>query len=87
MEGSRLPPFPLLQSSFNEIAGSLSPDGRLSYASNETGEGQVYVQPFENLAARRSERAESFGKRIISAAGGYHPHWRPDGRDLILSGS
>jgi Tol biopolymer transport system component len=68
---------PLLHSSFNELNGRVSPDGRwLAYISNESGAEQVYVQPFPNLGA----------KWQVSARGGNQPVWAPDGRRLFYRG-
>ena len=52
----------------------LSPDGRwLAYVSNEAGREDVYVQSFP----------PGQGKWMISNAGGTHPVWRLDGRELF----
>ncbi|HEU4689427.1 MAG TPA: hypothetical protein VFS23_13735, partial [Vicinamibacterales bacterium] len=64
---------PFLQTSFNEMHGHVSPDGRwLAYASDESGTWQVYVQTFPEPGA----------KRTISLGGGAEPQWRRDGREL-----
>jgi DNA-binding winged helix-turn-helix (wHTH) protein/Tol biopolymer transport system component len=66
-------PIPFLQTSFNEMHGQVSPDGRwLAYASDESGTWQVYVQTFPEPGA----------KRTISVGGGAEPQWRRDGREL-----
>ncbi len=55
-------PFAVLQSSFDEIEGQFSPDGRwLAYASNESGRYEIYIRTFP----------ESGGKWQVSVAGGY----------------
>ena len=55
---------PFLQTSFNEMHGHVSPDGRwLAYASDESGTWQVYVQTFPEPGA----------KRTISLGGGAEP--------------
>jgi Tol biopolymer transport system component len=52
----------------------VSPDGRwLAYASQESGQFEVYVQPF---------RQEGEGVRV-STEGGGQPRWRGDGRELF----
>jgi Tol biopolymer transport system component len=72
-------PIPLLHSEFNEIEGTVSPDGRwLAYASNESGSYEVYVQPFGPAASKTSN-----GKWQISIGGGRDPHWRGDGREMF----
>ena len=64
----------VLGTPFNEIGARLSPDGRwLAYVSDETGTGQVYVQPFPALDARYP----------ISSAGGTEPVWSRDGTRLF----
>jgi eukaryotic-like serine/threonine-protein kinase len=71
-------PIPLLHSEFNEIEGTVSPDGRwLAYASNESGSYEVYVQPFGPASKTSS------GKWQISIGGGRDPHWRGDGREMF----
>ena len=46
LEGERKP-VPYLQTQFNEVMGQFSPDGRwVAYASNESGRGEIYVQPY-----------------------------------------
>ncbi|GMV05967.1 MAG: hypothetical protein AMXMBFR53_22440 [Gemmatimonadota bacterium] len=70
-EGSR----PLLTSTYDEMSPSLSPDGRwLAYASNESGELEVYVRPFPDVGA---------GKWVISQSGGHSPHWGHGGQELF----
>jgi hypothetical protein len=73
MTGERKP-FPVLQTRFDEIEGQFSPDGRwLTYASNESGRYEIYVQTFP----------ETGGKWQISVAGGLQPRWRRDGQELF----
>ena len=73
MMGERKP-FAVLQSTFDEIQGQFSPDGRwLAYASNESGRYEIYVRTFP----------EAGGKWLVSAAGGMQPRWRRDGRELF----
>jgi Tol biopolymer transport system component len=64
----------LVSTRFLESHGQVSPDGRwLAYSSNETGQPEVYVQPFPTGS----------GKRQVSTAGGWFPRWRGDGRELF----
>jgi serine/threonine-protein kinase len=67
---------PLLQTPFNEVRPAISPDGRwLAYASDESGDYQVYVRPFPNVGDR---------KWTISRDGGVSPIWSRDGKELFL---
>jgi Tol biopolymer transport system component len=67
-------PFPVIQTEFTENLGTFSPDGRwIAYTTNETGQPNVYVQPF--LRAGQ--------KYPVSPNGGRNPHWRADGRELF----
>ena len=67
-------PFPLVQTSFDEGAGQVSPDGRwLAYESNERGRVEIYVRPFPTGS----------GLWQLSAAGGTEPRWNPNGKELF----
>lgn len=62
--------------------GQLSPDGRwLAYFSDESGRREVYVMPFAPEDAAAGKPAG--GKWQISTAGGQHPRWRGDERELF----
>ena len=62
----------LFRGSFPEI----SPDGRfLAYASDESGQLEVYVRAFPNVRN---------GPWRISTAGGAHPAWARNGRELFF---
>ena len=64
---------PWLVTPFNESRAQFSPDGRyLAYESDETGRREVYVRPYPEPAAQWT----------ISTAGGSHPLWSPDGRQI-----
>ena len=70
-------PIPYLRSTFGEVAGSISPDGRwAAYASDETGKPQIYVQPFPRPG----------DKHLISAEGGWRAFWSKDGKELVFIG-
>jgi len=73
-ESSRVTP--LVQTSFDELNGEISPDGRwLAYQSNESGQQQeVYVRPFPAVTA---------GKWQISTGGGTRPVWARNGQELF----
>ena len=67
-------PEPLIQTPFRESIPAVSPDGRwIAYYSDESGQREVYVQPFPDLD----------GKYPISTAGGTSPVWGPEGRELF----
>ena len=56
-------------------AGAFSPDGRwLAYSSSESGESQIYVRPYPDLASRRF---------VVSEQGGVDPHWSSDSREIF----
>jgi len=62
---------PLLQGAAKEYLGELSPDGRwLAYDSNESGEFEVYLRPYPDVAASREQ---------VSIGGGGYPQWGPRG--------
>ena len=51
-----------------------SPDGRwVAYASNESGNMEIYVAPFPSAN----------GKWQVSTGGGQEPRWRKDGKELF----
>jgi eukaryotic-like serine/threonine-protein kinase len=58
--------------------GQISPDGKwLAYASNETGNWEVYVTTFPETA----------GKWQVSRGGGTEPRWRGDGKEMFYIGT
>jgi serine/threonine-protein kinase len=66
---------PLIQTTFSDTAGEISPDGRwLAYYSNESGRNEVYVRPFPNVDS---------GRWQISTGGGSRPAWAKNGRELF----
>jgi eukaryotic-like serine/threonine-protein kinase len=53
----------------------VSPDGQwIAYESAETGQLEVYVQPYPGPG----------GKWQISNGGGYRPHWSPGGKEIFF---
>jgi Tol biopolymer transport system component len=65
--------FPVVRTEFDERDAQFSPDGRaIAFQSDESGQTEIYVQPFPKGEKRR-----------ISTAGGTHPRWRPDGKELF----
>ena len=74
LEGDRTATL-VIDGEFFERNAALSPDGRwVAYNSNETGERQVYVQPFPGVDG---------GKWQISTDGGEWPVWNPAGNELF----
>jgi Tol biopolymer transport system component len=54
----------------------LSPDGRwLAYVSRESGQDEVYIEPFR----REGDRVR------VSVSGGGQPKWRGDGREIFFT--
>jgi hypothetical protein len=67
-------PFALIQSQFQNAQPAFSPDCTwVAYASDETGQLEVYVTHFPD-AARRYR---------VSTNGGANPRWRSDGKELF----
>jgi hypothetical protein len=67
-------PEPLLQGDFNRGNAEVSPDGRwLVYRSNQSGEMEVYVQPYPGPGPTTP----------VSIGGGTSVTWSPDGAELI----
>jgi serine/threonine protein kinase/Tol biopolymer transport system component len=74
LEGDRKP-FAVAQTSFVEVDGRFSPDGRwVAYLANDTGRFEVYLQRFPRPGRRWQ----------ISAGGGVQPLWRRDGKELFF---
>jgi Tol biopolymer transport system component len=68
-------PFPVVTSQFAELNARFSPDGRwIAFQSSESGQSQVYVQPFPATG----------GKFMVSKDGGFQPAWRRDGKELFF---
>ena len=66
---------PLVATRFRELAPAISPDGRwVAYASNESGQSEIYVVPFPNTAAARW---------AVSTRGGTEPLWSHSGKELF----
>ena len=69
----------LLKEEFAQAYPEISPDGRwMAYQSTESGQPEIYVQPFPNV---------DDGKWQISRDGGRVPMWGPDGRELFFRSS
>ena len=73
-DGSGWEPHPFLQTPFAEAVPRFSPDGRyVAYVSNESGQNEVYVQPFP----------EGGRKVTVSSNGGTKVRWSRDGKELF----
>jgi serine/threonine-protein kinase len=73
LEGEREPAM-LLQTTFNEHSGMLSPDDRwLAYVSDESGREEIYVRPFPGRG----------GAKLISTEGGTEPMWSRDSKEIF----
>jgi serine/threonine-protein kinase len=77
--GGRPPSAALLHdASASEAAAQVSPDGRwVAYESRESGNPEIYVQPFPGAGA----------KVRVSAQGGIRARWSRDGRELFFWGT
>ena len=75
-------PSVFLKTPFKETRGAFSPDGRwVAYQSNESGRDEIYVRPFVPPGAASMTAAVG---QLASTAGGIHPLWRPDGKELYF---
>jgi Tol biopolymer transport system component len=74
MDGAARKPYAIETSRSTESQTRFSPDGKwLAWASAETGQYEVFVQPFPATGARYQ----------VSSAGGREPQWRGDGKELF----
>ena len=63
-----------LQTRFNEVGSTFSPDGRwIAYVSDESGRNEIYIRSFPDSGI----------KRRVSTDGGRLPLWNPNGRELF----
>ena len=68
---------PFLPSKSNQTNGQISRDGKwVAYASDESGQWEVYVTTFPGAA----------GKWQVSRGGGTEPRWRGDGKEIFYLG-
>ena len=67
-------PESIFHTDFESDEPHVSPDGRwITYASNESGQWEIYVAAFPAFGSRRQ----------VSNAGGVGPVWRADGKELF----
>jgi hypothetical protein len=72
-----------LKTPFRETHGAFSPDGRwVAYHSDQSGRDEIYVRPFVPPGTTGTAAAAAEGQWQVSTAGGIHPVWRPDGKEL-----
>jgi serine/threonine-protein kinase len=72
--GGATPARPWIQTPFDEMMPSFSPDGRfLAYVSKESGDAQVFVAQFPGGSVRRQ----------ISTSGGSEPLWAATGKEIL----
>jgi serine/threonine-protein kinase len=65
---------PFLATPFRENWPRLSPDDRfVAYISNESGQNEIYVQPFPGGET----------KWRVSSQGGYQARWSREGKELF----
>jgi eukaryotic-like serine/threonine-protein kinase len=68
---------PFLTSTSNQTHGMISPDGKwAAYASDESGNSEIYVTTFPGAA----------GRWQVSRGGGEEPRWRADGKEIFYIG-
>ena len=73
VEGANAQPY--TTAPFDQAYGAFSPDGRaIAYASNESGQFDVYVDSFPKPGTRVR----------VTTAGGTEPRWSHDGRELFF---
>ena len=71
--GHNEPAVPFLKTKYLEVGAAFSPDGRwVAYASDETGEVEVYLRS-----------RDGGGETRVSTHGGAGARWRADGRELF----
>lgn len=72
-------PRAVVSSPFADVQGVVSPDGRwIAYASDESGQLDVYVQPLQDRSPEPGTRER------VSSGGGSDPRWSRSGRELFF---
>lgn len=73
----------LFSSQSNEVGAKLSPDNRwIAYRSNESGQFEIYVRPFDTSAP--GTPAANGSEWMVSKGGGDGVRWRRDGNELFF---
>ncbi len=81
-------PSVFLKTRFRVAYGAFSPDGQwVAYQSSESGRTEIYVRPFVPPGAAGAGAGAAAGQSQVSTAGGIHPFWRPDGKELYYLNS
>lgn len=72
--GGKSPPKPFTKTGFAQKQPAFSPDGRwLAFVSDESGQNEVYVQPFPGPGP----------KQQVSTGGGEEPAWSHSGQEIF----
>jgi Tol biopolymer transport system component/predicted Ser/Thr protein kinase len=81
-------PIPVIQGERGQLGAYVSPDQRwIAYISNESGQQEMYVQPFAPGTPGTKGQAVS-GKWMVSSSGTLGmARWRADSRELIFLGT
>jgi len=78
-------PVVFLKTPFREAHGVFSPDGHwVAYASDKSGRMEVYVRPFDANLTANGSTADRGPEWQMSTAGGMHPRWSPNGREVYF---
>src|SRR5262249_37621964 len=76
VDGERKP-FPVVQTQFQEMSGSISFDGKwVAYLANDTGRNEVYIQAFPGA------KDAPGGRWQVSRDGAQEVRWRNDGKEV-----
>jgi len=68
-------PFPIVQTSFDDINAAVAPNGKwMAYQNDESGRTEIYITAFPGGGA----------KWQVSTTGGISAHWRRDGKELFF---
>ncbi len=74
--GTRQEPVAFKDDAFNYFHASLSPDGQwIAYATDVSGQSEVYVDSFPTAGSRRP---------VPGSVGGREPRWRHDGKEIYF---